>query len=75
MSGTSYTELANLTLQTGSRCFKRLTNAYSKKSRTTRICRRFARCIKNSFRIHQTLRYKTAIAKVTAKPWELADMI
>jgi len=73
---TSYAERANLTLRMGSRRFTRLTNAFSKKVENHAYSVAIHTMHYNFVRIHQTLRCSPAMAAgVTAKLWELADMV
>jgi IS1 family transposase len=73
---TSYAERANLTLRMGARRFTRLTNAFSKKVENHAHSVAIHTMHYNYVRIHQTLRCTPAMAAgVTAKLWELADMV
>lgn len=73
---TSYAERANLTLRMGARRFTRLTNAFSKKVENHAHSVAIHTMHYNFVRIHQTLRVTPAMAAgVTAKLWELADMV
>lgn len=73
---TSYAERANLTLRMGSRRFTRLTNAFSKKVENHAHSVAIHTMHYNFVRIHQTLRCTPAMAAgVSAKLWELADMV
>ncbi|MDA8051646.1 MAG: IS1 family transposase [Rhodospirillales bacterium] len=73
---TSYAERANLTLRMGARRFTRLTNAFSKKVENHAHSVAIHTMHYNFVRIHQTLRITPAMAAgVTAKLWELADMV
>jgi hypothetical protein len=73
---TSYAERANLTLRMGSRRFTRLTNAFSKKVENHAHSVSIHTMHYNFVRIHQTLRCSPAMAAgVTAKLWELSDMV
>ncbi len=73
---TSYVERANLTTRMGNRRFTRLTNAFSKKAENHAHSVAIHLMHYNFVRIHQTLRCTPAMAAgVTAKLWELADMV
>ena len=73
---TSYAERANLTLRMGARRFTRLTNAFSKKVENHAHSVAIHTMHYNFVRIHQTLRCTPAMAAgVTAKLWELADLV
>lgn len=73
---TSYAERANLTLRMGSRRFTRLTNGFSKKVENHMHSVAIHTMHYNFVRIHQSLRCTPAMAAgVTAKLWELTDMV
>jgi IS1 family transposase len=73
---TSYVERANLTIRMGSRRFTRLTNGFSKKVENHAHSVAIHTMHYNFVRIHQTLRCSPAMAAgVTAKLWELEDMV
>ncbi len=73
---TSYAERANLTLRMGARRFTRLTNAFSKKVENHAHSVAIHTMHYNFVRIHQTLRCTPSMAAgVSAKLWELADMV
>lgn len=76
VSNTSYTERANLTLQTGSRRFKRLTDAFQRDRELHAFIGESHDALRIPSAFIRHFRCKTAIAaKVTAKPWELADIV
>jgi len=73
---TSYAERQNLSMRMGMRRFTRLTNAFSKKIENHAHGIAIYMMHYNFVRIHQTLRCTPAMAAgVTAKLWELADMV
>jgi IS1 family transposase len=73
---TSYVERSNLTIRMHDRRFTRLTNGFSKKAENHAHSVALNFMYYNFVRIHQTLRCSPAMAAgVTAKLWELADMV
>jgi IS1 family transposase len=73
---TSFAERANLTVRMGNRRFTRLTNAFSKKAENHLHSVAIHTMHYNFVRIHTTLRCTPAMAAgVTAKLWELSDMV
>jgi hypothetical protein len=73
---TSFAERQNLSMRMGTRRFTRLTNAFSKKAENHAHSVAIYFMHYNFVRIHQTLRVTPAMAAgVTAKLWELADMV
>ncbi len=73
---TSYAERQNLSIRMGTRRFTRLTNAFSKKAENHAHAVAIYFMHYNFVRIHQTLRCTPAMAAgVTAKLWELSDMV
>lgn len=73
---TSYAERANLSIRMGTRRFTRLTNAFSKKAENHAHAVAIYFMHYNFVRIHQTLRCSPAMAAgVSAKLWELSDMV
>lgn len=74
--GTSSVERANLTTRMGNRRFTRLTNAFSKKAENHAHSVAIHMMHYNFVRMRQTPRRSPAMAAgVTAKPWELADIV
>jgi hypothetical protein len=73
---TSYIERSNLTMRIGTRCFTRLTNAFSKKAENHAHMVALHMIHYNFARIHQSLRCTPAMAAgVTTKLWEVADVV
>jgi len=73
---TSYAERANLTMRMGMRRFTRLRNGFSKKAKNHAHSVAIHTMHYNFVRIHQTLCCTPAMAAgVTAKLWEIADMV
>ena len=73
---TSFAERQNLSMRMGMRRFTRLTNAFSKKAENHAHSVAIYFMHYNFVRIHQTLRCTPAMAAgVTAKLWELSDMV
>ena len=73
---TSYAERQNLSMRMGMRRFTRLTNGFSKKAENHAHAVAIYFMHYNFVRIHQTLRCTPAMAAgVTARLWELADMV
>jgi hypothetical protein len=73
---TSYAERQNLNIRMGNRRMTRLTNAFSKKAANHDHMMAIYFMHYNFVRIHQTLKVTPAMAAgVTAKLWEMADMV
>jgi hypothetical protein len=73
---TSYAERQNLNIRMGNRRMTRLTNAFSKKAENHAHMMAIYFMHYNFVRIHQTLKVTPAMAAgVTAKLWEMADMV
>lgn len=73
---TSFAERQNLSMRMGMRRFTGLTNVFSKKAENHAHSVAIYFMHYNFVRIHQTLRCSPAMAAgVTAKLWELADMV
>ena len=73
---TSYAERQNLNIRMGNRRMTRLTNAFSKKAANHDHMMAIYFMHYNFVRIHQTLKITPAMAAgVTAKLWEMPDMV
>ena len=73
---TSYVERSNLTIRMGNRRYTRLTNAFSKRSRTTFTRSRSTSCTTISFGFTRRFRCTPAMeAGVTDRLWSLEDMV
>jgi hypothetical protein len=73
---TSYVERQNLSVRMANRRYTRLTNAFSKRSRTTPLPSRCTTSPTNLIKIHGTLRTTPAMAAgVTDRLWEVSDLV